>query len=137
MSPSKTHAGSLFGCEIQVVLANAASSTDSPRWEILSQSRFLFCFFFLNLESPGEFYSNSGLVVLEVKKTFPRGTESCTKWLSHATSWEPPGLLTAESQEGGRDPSSLQESMHVPHTVPRKPPVTACSLILWKSCPSE
>ena len=98
---------------------------------------FCFVFFFLNLESPGEFYSNSGLVVLEVKQTFPRGTESCTKWLSHATSWEPPGLLTAESQEGGRDPSSLQESMHVPHTVPRKPPVTACSLILWKSCPSE
>ena len=92
-------------------------------------------FFFLNLESPGEFYSNSGLVALEVKHTFPRGTETCPKRLSHATSWEPPGLLTAGNQGGGREPMSLWESMHVPHTGTLRPPVTACSLSWRRAAP--
>lgn len=132
MSPSKTHAGSLFGCEIQVVLANAASSTDSPGWEILSQSRF---FFF----KPGK----SWRVLLKFRACglggethFPKGNRNLPKTVKSRNKLGTPG--TTHSWEPGRG-QRAHEPLRV-HACPshRDPQASSHSLLtlLEKSCPS-
>ena len=116
--------------EVQVVFANVTSSTDSRKVgnSVIEQ-------FFQNLESTGEFYSASGYVALDVKCIFQRGTETCIKWLNHATGWETPQLLSAVNQEGSKKSSNIPETC-VPKTLnfiyraePFRPPFAACPLV--------
>lgn len=133
MSPSKTHAGSLFGCEIQVVLANAASSTDSPGWEILSQSRFFFFF------KPGK----SWRVLLKFRACglggethFPKGNRNLPKMVKSCNKLGTPGTTHSWEPERGQ---RAHEPPRV-HACPshREPQASSHSLLtlLEKSCPS-
>lgn len=97
-------AGSLFVPEIQVMTANATSSTDSPKWEMLSPSSFFKTWKVL------ECCVAFRVCDIGHETQFPRKTGTFIKWVGHTTGWETPQLHAAENQGGSKNPGTSQRS---------------------------